>query len=97
MSSVHLQPHSRAGEAPTPQVKEVSPGIFAYVQLDGSWGLNNPTFLLGRKGVTLVDTCFTEQRGRNLRAGQTSKWTRTWFHDQGLHQLMGTVRYPKAA
>ena len=38
-----------------------------------------------------------KQRGRNLRAGQASKWTRSWFHDQGLHQLMGTIRYPKAA
>jgi RNA-directed DNA polymerase len=38
-----------------------------------------------------------KQRGRNLRAGQASKWTRTWFHDQGLHQLMGTIRYPKTA
>jgi RNA-directed DNA polymerase len=38
-----------------------------------------------------------KKRGRNLRAGQASKWTRSWFHDQGLHQLMGTIRYPKAA
>ena len=38
-----------------------------------------------------------KQRGRNLRAGQTDKWTRTWFHDQGLHKLLGTIRYPKAA
>jgi RNA-directed DNA polymerase len=38
-----------------------------------------------------------KQRGRNLRAGQAGKWTRHWFHDQGLHQLMGTIRYPKAA
>jgi RNA-directed DNA polymerase len=38
-----------------------------------------------------------KKRGRNLRAGQSSRWTRTWFHDQGLHQLMGTIRYPKAA
>ncbi|HEX3566759.1 MAG TPA: group II intron reverse transcriptase/maturase [Acidimicrobiales bacterium] len=38
-----------------------------------------------------------KKRGRNLRAGQASTWTRTWFHDQGLHQLMGTIRYPKAA
>jgi RNA-directed DNA polymerase len=38
-----------------------------------------------------------KQRGRNLRAGQATRWTRTWFHDQGLHQLMGTIRYPKAA
>ena len=37
------------------------------------------------------------KRGRNLHAGQASRWTRTWFHDQGLHQLMGTIRYPKAA
>jgi RNA-directed DNA polymerase len=38
-----------------------------------------------------------KKRGRNLHAGQASRWTRTWFHDQGLHQLMGTIRYPKAA
>jgi RNA-directed DNA polymerase len=38
-----------------------------------------------------------KRRGRNLRAGQADRWTRTWFHDQGLHKLMGTVRYPKAA
>jgi RNA-directed DNA polymerase len=39
----------------------------------------------------------TKKRGRNLRAGQAATWTRTWFHDPGLHQLMGTIRYPKAA
>jgi RNA-directed DNA polymerase len=38
-----------------------------------------------------------KKRGRNLRAGQADRWTRTWFHDQVLHQLMGTIRYPKAA
>jgi len=38
-----------------------------------------------------------KKRGRNLRAGQAATWSRTWFHDQGLHQLMGTIRYPKAA
>lgn len=38
-----------------------------------------------------------KQRGRNLRAGQASNWTPAWPHDQGLHQLMGTIRYPKTA
>ena len=38
-----------------------------------------------------------KKRGRNLRAGQASTWTRSWFHDQGLHKLMGTIQYPKAA
>jgi RNA-directed DNA polymerase len=38
-----------------------------------------------------------KKRGRNLHAGQATRWTSAWFHDQGLHQLMGTIRYPKAA
>jgi RNA-directed DNA polymerase len=38
-----------------------------------------------------------KRRGRNLRAGQAAHWTETWFHDQGLYKLLGTVRYPKAA
>jgi RNA-directed DNA polymerase len=38
-----------------------------------------------------------KKRGRNLRAGQAARWTEAWFHDQGLHKLMGTIRYPKAA
>jgi RNA-directed DNA polymerase len=38
-----------------------------------------------------------KQRGRNLHAGQAARWTETWFHDQGLHKLLGTIRYPKAA
>jgi hypothetical protein len=36
-----------------------------------------------------------KKRGRNLRAGQADRWKRTWFHDQGLHKLMGTIRYPR--
>jgi RNA-directed DNA polymerase len=38
-----------------------------------------------------------KRRGRNLRAGQAERWTESWFHDQGLHKLLGTIRYPKAA
>src|SRR3984893_2742209 len=38
-----------------------------------------------------------KKRGRNLGAGQAGRWTEAWFHDQGLHMLRGTIRYPKAA
>ncbi len=38
-----------------------------------------------------------KKRGRNLRANQVKKWTGEWFKNQGLHELMGTIRYPKAA
>jgi RNA-directed DNA polymerase len=38
-----------------------------------------------------------KRKGRNLKAGQADRWTRTWFHGLGLHQLMGTIRYPGTA
>ncbi|MGH3564548.1 MAG: group II intron maturase-specific domain-containing protein [Pseudonocardia sp.] len=38
-----------------------------------------------------------KKRGRDLRAGQVGRWTESWFRDQGLYKLVGTIRYPKAA
>jgi RNA-directed DNA polymerase len=38
-----------------------------------------------------------KRKGRNLRAGQADQWTRQWFVGLGLHQLMGTIRYPGTA
>jgi RNA-directed DNA polymerase len=32
--------------------------------------------------------------GRNLKAGQSSTWTREFFEAHGLHRLRGTIRYP---
>ncbi|MDA8310938.1 MAG: reverse transcriptase domain-containing protein [Actinomycetota bacterium] len=52
---------------------------------------------LDRYVVWRLKRLLIKKRGRNLRAGQATRWTRTWFHDQGLHKLMGTIRYPKAA
>jgi cyclase len=53
-------------DLPPPTVEEVSDGVFAYVQLDGSWGLNNTGFLVGDNAVTAIDTCFTERRTREF-------------------------------
>ena len=53
-----------ADDLPSPTVEEVSPGVYAYIQLDGSWGLNNTGFITGGDSVAVVDTCFTEARTR---------------------------------
>ena len=45
-----------------PQVHEVSAGIYAYVQPDGTWWINNTGFLTGPQGVISVDTCSTWRR-----------------------------------
>jgi hypothetical protein len=35
------------------------------------------------------------RKGRNLRAGEASRWTRDFFESLGLYRLRGTVKYPE--
>ncbi len=61
MSSHPAPPHS----LPLPtRAEEVSEGIYAYVQPDGSWWINNTGFLVAAKGVVSIDACSTERRTR---------------------------------
>jgi RNA-directed DNA polymerase len=55
-----------------------------FVQIDG---------YVWRRLVRLL----VKRKGRNLRAEQVEQWTRQWFVSLGLHQLMGTIRYPGTA
>ncbi len=79
-----------ADQLPPPSVEEVSPGVYAYIQLDGTWGLNNTGFITGANAVSVIDTCFTEARTRAfLRAieGVTDLPLRTLVntHHHGDH------------
>jgi len=57
-----------ADEAPVRfSLTEVSDGVFAYVQPDGSWMINNTGVLVGRDGVSAIDACSTERRTRALQ------------------------------
>ncbi|KUJ67678.1 MBL fold metallo-hydrolase [Streptomyces albus subsp. albus] len=47
-----------------PRVEEVGDGVFAYIQPNGTWWINNTGFLVGRRGVISVDACSTERRTR---------------------------------
>ena len=38
-----------------------------------------------------------KRKGRDLRPGELSRWTRSAFHELGLHKLLGTIRYPGVA
>jgi cyclase len=53
---------------PPPALEEIAPGVFAYLQLHGQWGLNNAGFILDDKATTVIDTCFTERRSRDFAA-----------------------------
>ncbi len=51
-----------------PEVQEVSAGVYAYVQPDGTWWINNTGFLAGPQGVISIDACSTERRTRAYQA-----------------------------
>jgi cyclase len=63
---------SASADAParlgSPHVEEVSVGVYAYIQPDGTWWINNTGFLVGATRVAAVDACSTEARTRGLLA-----------------------------
>src|SRR4051794_12659496 len=58
--------HDLPDGAPPPRLEEVDEGVFAYIQPDGSWFLNNMALLIGSEGAVLLDTTSTERRTRAL-------------------------------
>jgi cyclase len=46
----------------------VADGVFAWIQHDGSWWINNAGALVGDDGVVLIDTCATRRRTERFLA-----------------------------
>ncbi|MEU6999914.1 MBL fold metallo-hydrolase [Nonomuraea sp. NPDC046570] len=85
---------------PPARVEEVSDGVYAYIQPDGSWWINNTGFLAGRRGVISVDACSTERRTlayREAIARVTDRPVTTLIntHHHGDHTF-GNYLFPEA-
>jgi cyclase len=82
------------------QVVEVSEDIYAYVQHDGSWWINNTGFMVGSQGVVSIDACSTEARTRaylDVVAQHSDRPVRTLVntHHHGDHTF-GNYLFPAA-
>jgi cyclase len=97
MSSGH---HDHPGAGPA-RTEEVADGVFAYIQPDGSWWINNTGFLVGARGVVSVDACSTDRRTlayRDAIAEVTPLPVRTLInthhhgdHTYGNHRFAGAT------
>jgi cyclase len=67
MTSAQHDPPGSRRLAP-PRTEEVADGVYAYVQPDGSWWINNTGFVVGASGVLCIDSCATEARTRAFLA-----------------------------
>jgi cyclase len=75
---------------PPSRVQEVSDGVYAYIQPDGSWWINNTGFMVGRRGVVSIDACSTQRRTEAYQEairGVTDQPVRTLIntHHHGDH------------
>lgn len=99
MSSATVPVHA---EIPPPATEEVSAGIYAYIQLDGSWFLNNAGAVVGQEHATVIDSTGTEARARAWRAALrqvTDRPVNTLIntHAHGDHTYGNFVFAPGAA
>ncbi|MFK0154705.1 MBL fold metallo-hydrolase [Streptomyces sp. NPDC090493] len=75
----------------------VADGVFAWIQADGSWWINNAGAITTPEGVIIVDTCATEERTRALLtavAGATHDAPVTYAvntHEHGDHTYGNSV------
>ncbi|HEX5190437.1 MAG TPA: MBL fold metallo-hydrolase [Streptosporangiaceae bacterium] len=84
-----------------PEIIEVSGGVYAYIQPDGTWWINNTGFLTGPQGVISVDACATRRRTQaylDAIAGVTPAPVRAVIntHHHGDHTF-GNCLFPGAA
>lgn len=87
--------------AEEPYLVQPAPGVYAYVQPDGGWCLNNAGFLTGGGRTLLVDTAATERRALALRAavlsvGAPLPRTVVNTHHHGDHTYGNGVFAPEA-
>ena len=82
-------PHLTTAVGP-PELHEVSNGVFAYIQPDGTWWITNMGVLVGTKHTIAIDTTSTESRTRAFQqaiAGLTHNPVQTLIntHHHGDH------------
>lgn len=64
MASSHI--HHPDPTTSAAALHEIVDGVFAWIQPDGSWWINNAGAITGADGTVVIDTCATEERTRRF-------------------------------
>src|SRR5688572_2501321 len=89
-------------QRPTPELREVADGVFAYLQGEGGWGFSNAGLVISGAESLLVDTLYDErltrvmlESMRKLRSPAPAIQTVINTHANGDH-CWGNALLPRA-
>ena len=78
-------------------IDELNPVLRGWGNYFRTGNASNKFVQLDRYVAWRLKRLLVKRKGRNLRAGEADRWTPDWLKGMGLHELMGTVRYPGTA
>jgi cyclase len=85
--------HPRAGDLPPPRTEDLGGGVYAFIQPDGGWWINNTGFVVGESAVLCIDTCATERRTRAFAAALDAVVARRPTNRPGARLVVNTHQH----
>jgi RNA-directed DNA polymerase len=92
-----LTPRGRCHEDVRGIIAELNPKLRGWGQYFRTGNASRQFNMLDSYVVKRLKTLRQKRKGRNLKAGESQKWTREHFEALGLYRLRGTIQYPKKA
>jgi len=90
-----LAPRSRCHADLRDVIADLNPVLRGWGQYFRTGNASKCFVQIDRYVVDRLRTLRVKRKGRNLRPGETARWTREYFENLGLYRLRGTVRYPE--
>ena len=76
-------------------IDELNPIVRGWGQYFRTGNASKQFVQIDRYVVDRLRTLRIKRKGRNLRPGEVTRWTREHFENLGLHRLRGTIRFPE--
>lgn len=90
-----LTPRSRCHADLRTVIADLNPVLRGWGQYFRTGNASKQFVQIDRYVVDRLRTLRVQRKGRNLRAGEVTAWTRDFFETLGLYRLRGTIQYPK--
>jgi RNA-directed DNA polymerase len=90
-----VAPNSRQHDDLRDVISELNPILRGWGQYFRTGNASNRFVQIDDYVVSRLRSLCVKRKGRNLRPGESEKWTREYFENLGLYRLRGTIRFPE--